>query len=301
MGYFVQNFLPFDASSLANWIASSKPISDSLAASGWVQTSDTGQVNWGTVASVPLFASPAYEIWHPTDALQTGGTQFFLKVTYSGTNTGGTKGPLITYQLGTSTDGIGTLTGFTSTQFKSCNPAATGNGVAIPVYDCYFSGDIDRWGALMNRDSNSNQFTSCITIERTKNFDGTNNGDGICISCSGCSTLGAYGTSMITFGAGGITFNRSVTALSFYTFNDLANSAAVYYNNIPIAPIFPPPYNGRWGNALTTLGWVHNQDVPEGTFFTTTLYSAQRTYIATGTQQAFGNPSGNGRICFRYD
>ena len=81
MSYTSQQFLVCDNGSNANFRAWGSAISAALAAMGWTQTADTGQVNWSTV-TVPAAGAYVYEIWQPADAFQTGPTQYFLKLEY---------------------------------------------------------------------------------------------------------------------------------------------------------------------------------------------------------------------------
>src|SRR5690242_14595475 len=147
MSYTSQQFLVCDNSSNANFRSWGSAISAAILAMGWVQTSDTGQVNWTTV-TVPAANTYAYEIWKPADAFQTGATQYFLKLEYGNSN--GANAPAIRVSLATSTNGSGTLTGSVTSVFGSNEGTGTGGGATTP-YECNFSGDIDRMGVMLWR------------------------------------------------------------------------------------------------------------------------------------------------------
>lgn len=295
MSYVSQQFLLFDNSSNANFRNWAGAIDVALTTSGWVVTSDTGQTDPSS-ASVPSAGTFIYRIYEPADALQTGSTQFFLKIKY-GTSSGSPAGPRFQMQLATATDGAGNLTGLTSTNWEPASTDGVGAGSVI-TYDCYFSGDTDRFGMLMWRSKGQSQSRCMTTIERTKNTDGTNSSDGVCINNVSFNAVGGsdiilFGISSLNAGTTGALANRSFCV----PWNN-SNSSAAFNNNIPVHPTMP--YYGKVGNPLTTLAWVHNQDVAEGCIFTTTLYGATRTYFATLIDNVSW-PNGSSRACMRYD
>lgn len=89
-------------------------ISSAISTVGWVQTSDTGQINWTTV-TYPTAAdtSKGYEIWRMNDSLQST-APLFLKIEYG--SGGGAGFPALWVTVGTGTDGAGNLTGQVSTR-----------------------------------------------------------------------------------------------------------------------------------------------------------------------------------------
>ena len=63
-------FAPTLADTTANWLLSVKAVSDQLKAFGWVQTADTGQINWTTVTKPTAATAVAgVEVFHPADAI----------------------------------------------------------------------------------------------------------------------------------------------------------------------------------------------------------------------------------------
>lgn len=291
MSYVSQQYLLADNATLANFKNWAQAISTAFSSSGWTQTSDTGQVNWSTV-TLPTSGNFVYEIWQPGDALQTGSTKLYVKIKY-GTSSGSPAGPRIQVQLSTATDGSGNPTGLTSSNFELGTSSMTGGG-SVVTYDCYFSGDTDRIGVLMWR-SYSAPAPMGFVIERTKNTDGTNSSDGVTIVPVAASGSGSTLSQVtIVFGVATAIQNSS---RSFTALTDFNNASGAFNNNIPITPVFPT--YGKYGNPMTEIALVHNQDVSEGCQFTSTLYGATRTYIATGNIQVT-NPS-NYKFCMRYD
>lgn len=287
MGYTAQTFEIFDNSTDANFRLWGSHISAKLASMGWAMTSDTGQVNWTTVTS-PAAGVFVYEIWQPQDALQTGGTVFYVKVEY-GSSSAGTKGPRFRVTVGTGTNGSGTLTGSVTSVFEATPSNGAGGGSV--AYECNFSGDTDRLGLMLWRNL-GNDVEVCI--ERTKNTDGTNSSDGVTIVCVGRNTSGVLnGQQTIVFGVGVASISPG------NTFQARGRMAAVdsFNNNVPLHPVVPE--YGREGNPMTTAAFINTADVAEGGEFSTTLYGATRTYIATAVNSNV--VPNNQRFCMRYD
>src|SRR6266478_9217496 len=94
-----------DNSSLANFKSWAQAISNAISGFGWVQTGDTGQVNWGSIASVPS-STYVYEIWKANDAAAAT-LPIYLKIEYGFSATV----PRIRMTVGTSSNGSGTITG----------------------------------------------------------------------------------------------------------------------------------------------------------------------------------------------
>lgn len=311
MGYASQQFLFYDASTLANFKNWAFAISTALSSSGWLQTSDTGQVNWSTIASVPATGSFVYEIWHPTDALQTGSTQYFLKVEY-GAGTGSPHGPRVRFSIGTGTNGSGTLTGTLTAVFDPLGASSTGQG-ALVAADCYFSGDIDRFSLMMWRSFGSSvtvipQSTNLVFalgIERTKAVNGTNSTDGV--------TIANWDSSNNSRGQQTLVFAASLVASPCGTAPDTGYMCAIgysgsnttngYFNNQ--TPVFwQIPVYGFPGNPMTIFALIYISDIAEDCIFTTTLYSATRTYIASRQYTANlngGNMASDLRLAMRFD
>jgi hypothetical protein len=272
-----QQFLQCDTTTLANFKNWASAISGRFTAFGWVQTSDTGQVNWGSIASVPSSGSWVYEIWHPNDALQTGSSQFFLKIEY-GQNS--SYGPTLRLSLGTSTTGAGVLSGFTTGLFLLSSYYTNVNSGAL-TYECDFSGDAGRFGALLWR---PHSLPACMwfAVERTCNTDGSYNADGVTLF--GMSHLNNDGGQQtLTFASGpAVRYNAYLNSINVigntYAYS-LASEVLGTTSQVPIAPCYPS--YGKYGNPCTVVASCPNNDAGEGALVQTTLYGAARTYIAT--------------------
>jgi hypothetical protein len=284
-----QQLLVFDSSTLANFKQWAQAISSFMTTAGWTQTTDTGQVNWSTISTVPAANAFVYEIWQPSsDPLQTGSTAYFLRINYGKTNES-PAGPRFQVAIGTGTDGAGNLTGLVTSFLDGADNGPTGTGSI--GYECDFSGDTTRVSIGMFRNVPSSSMPQFFAVERTKNTDGSNSSDGICLMMMSNST-GTQGITTIVFGQGVTT--PTLRALPFLGVN---NSTDQFLNSIPASPLFPD--YGKFGNPLTSMAGVPSGIVISGMTFQIQLYSATRTYMCFGTQAL--NSPGSIAWCMRYD
>lgn len=126
MAFFEDTSISHDITTDAGFRAWSQKIHDGLAAVGLVQTSDTGQINLTTVTTPAVNSTDAgYEIWRFSDAAQSTDPIFF-KVSYG--RGGAAARPRMSVQVGTGSNGSGTLTNPNTAQPLGPNstPAATG-------------------------------------------------------------------------------------------------------------------------------------------------------------------------------
>lgn len=85
-------------------------VSAAIQALGWVQTADTGQIDWLTVLKPTGYAQKmGCEVYRPTDALQAS-APWFVRFDY-GSSPNAPSRPGLFVRFGSGTDGAGTLTG----------------------------------------------------------------------------------------------------------------------------------------------------------------------------------------------
>lgn len=151
-------------------------ISAALASIGWVQTADTGQINWTSVTKPVAINTPAgYEIWRMNDSLQST-KPVYLKIEYgSGASTGYAS---MWITVGTGSNGAGTLTGQVGTQ-RQIGPA----GPSTASVASYFSGTSSRLTAYLW----DNTYHTLIMVERSHDAAGADTGVGIMV-CLGAAT-----------------------------------------------------------------------------------------------------------------
>jgi hypothetical protein len=292
-----------DSSTVANFKAWAQPISNALASTGgWLQSPDTGQVDWSTISAPPGSAAYVYEIWQPNDGLTT----FYLKVEYG--NVTGTNSPTVRLTVGTATNGAGTLIGSVVGPFTTNQNTVT-TSTTTP-YECRFSGAPGRFHAMLWRlmPNNSPQMFS---VERSVNSAGAYTSSHVTLITGGGIGTGGGGTTSISqqtlhlaLGPAPAQSTPGVTAggLSARSFNAGASSASGVFNG-SVGFETVSPYIGYFDYPLTGVGIGNVSSFSEGTLFATTLYGATRTYIATqsgrlGTCGPYTSPS---TLCMRYD
>ena len=305
-----QQFLVCDSSTLANFKSWAQAISSFFTTAGWSKSTDTGQVNWGTIASVPGSGAYVYEIWEPNDGL----TNFFLRVEY-GNYSGQANCPTVRLSVGTSTDGAGNLTGqktqtATTVQTSYTAPSTTA------TYECDFSGALGRIGAMLWRNG-TNACQSFFAVERSVNSSGAYTGSYVTIWTCGNAQFGTGGANQMTLyfsigetpdninvggnhGNGGW-ISRACVAIG-------QSTTRAFNGSIPFDTC--SPFVGFFDYPCTVCGVGLQPDIAEGITFTVTLYGSTRTYLPS-YQGNFNcasplngtNPSSSllGVLCMRYD
>lgn len=143
-------------------------MSAQLAAAGWIQTSDTGQINWVTVTNPGSSVVAGYEIWRMNDALQSS-APIFMKIEYATSAVANT--PAIWVTLGSGSNGTGTLSGVLSLRTTVTPSANTTTAV-----NWYFSGDTDRFCFACVGAGSTTSFL--FSVERTVNVSGVRSTEG---------------------------------------------------------------------------------------------------------------------------
>lgn len=257
-------------------------VHDAIAATGLVQTSDTGQINLTTVAK-PGAANTAagYEIWRFDDALQATRPVFF-KFEY-GTAAAATR-PGMWFTIGTATNGAGTLSGNTFTRSQMYPSADPTNGFSR------ISGANNRiMLSLYHGEVNARfVFFSC---ERTKDADGTDNGKGIYICYLGSNRW----TGVLPLPTGTAVGNTNGVPMSAAPWED---STGVDGADVVFYPVLPAPRFGRGGMenfiVYSANDVAHDTEVsvdPQGG-------ASPNTYRTNGF---ISHPNGTWKLALRYD
>jgi len=268
-----QQFLVCDSSTLANFKQWAQAISGFFTTAGWSQAADTGQVNWGTIVSVPGSGAYVYEVWQPNDGLTT----FYLKVEYG--NTSGTNSPGLRLTISSSTNGAGTATGLIIGPIKAATSATTPPSTSTQ-YECNFSGAAGRMCIMMWRNTpNSNQ--QVFTVERALNVSGAYQSTYVTLCTVGLcpgNNSNTYQQSLM-FGVGVapalVQGSNAVGGLNVRGFG--GGVAGVFNGSIPVD--FAAPYVGLHDFPMTVIGSMAASDVTEGVPFSVTLYGSTRTFM----------------------
>ncbi len=162
-------------SSDANFRLWINEIHNSLIAFGWVQTSDTGQINFSTVTApsgVGVFQG--YAVYRMADSLQSA-CPVYMRLDF-GESTASTDVPAIKIKVGIgSTDGAGTLTGTLNTQVVTTTTSATASATLSPCYTCGTTSSfyLHFWG------NTPGTLGFSFMIERERNVAGAETSNGI--------------------------------------------------------------------------------------------------------------------------
>ncbi|HQR71238.1 MAG TPA: hypothetical protein PLE54_11580 [Burkholderiaceae bacterium] len=99
-------------------------IQTALLAVGCTQTADTGQINWTTVTRAATNSDAGYEIYYINDSLHSTAPVYF-KVYYG--TAGGASAPRLKIEVGTGSNGSGTITGGNTAAIVGYNSTVTFN------------------------------------------------------------------------------------------------------------------------------------------------------------------------------
>ena len=163
-------------------------INTALAATGLVQTSDTGQINWATVsASGSTSTDVGYEVWRFNDALQSTAPIFF-KLVY-GTGSGSQRARIVMSAVGTATNGAGTLSvpNAASASF-SLNTLVGGGSVDSTARTSYAAGDGSGVAVAFFPESSAASQRGGFVIDRFRDSSGAATADGFVVLTIGSST-----------------------------------------------------------------------------------------------------------------
>lgn len=278
-----------DTTSFRAW---GSAVNAALAAVGLVQTADTGQINWTTVTVPSASTDGGYEIWGLNDSLQST-VPFYLKLAYG---SGNASYPRLMAGVGTGTSGAGALTGlYNSSLISSSNAYMSGHGDANTT--SYFSSDASHLTMqLLGSISGTIYPLTTLVVDRTRNSDGTANGDGLYVYEQGNASTTSNYAYYISMG--------TKTVMSSYmppVVVPIGLSSAASGGNVAVFPhqISLPK---RESPALGCLTYFEN-DISRGSTFSATHLGASHTYLALGSWAPGTdvNRTASARLAIRYE
>lgn len=282
-----------DNSTLTNFKSWAQAISGAFTTMGWAQTTDTGQVNWGTIATVP---SSAYvsEIWKTADALSST-LPIFIKIGYGFSTTN----PRIQITVGQGSDGSGNITGTTISSSPWVITGTAMTNQSSTTFPCYFSGSTGEFRMYMWSSSTGTlAIQTVFGIERSKSALGADTSDYFTVISAG----GQNGGPTI--------FQQSIKSASVGVRDtcwmaipgSTGSNTGAAFGTVTALPIFP--VLGLVGNPF--LGWMsaYGADVTNGASVTvSSMYGSTHTYVGctnatatTGIQGAIANKASIGAI-----
>lgn len=261
-------------------------ISTSFTASGLVQTSDTGQINWTAVNKPTTTGTVAgYEVYRFNDSLQ-GTYPVYLKLEYGSAVLASGNSPNTWLSVGTGSDGAGNLTGvFISRQQASIGAFATpvvSNTAQTGLFthtDGYFLAYQEGTA------SGSNYYTPLFfAIDRTRNqTTGATTGHGLLVMSAASNGATGLQSSMFHFNYELKTLISSVSG----SFMPPGDSSAYGSYVFPVYGTYPEP--------LIQAGFVGHMVGDITNYATFTLKpigsSITHTYISLGSSTGLINPA----------
>lgn len=244
-------------------VVSLKPISDLLqamvTAGKLVQTADTGQVSWGGVAANQT-STNNYEIFYLNDSLHST-APIYMKFVYATQVTANV--PKCSFQIGTSTDGAGNLTGLVSAAvfFRGNGTTSSQDTNAQSIWVSAGSGYLNIWGGFSPTALTSSSGGFGLSIERLRDSSGAITVDGITVNYTNAWTTSA--ANMYLASAGGL----SAASSSMQPQSFMMGSYSAIRSQIP--GIFNTS-NWVWPQIMSRGGVFYNNPQFDGTNFVAT-------------------------------
>lgn len=260
---------PSDNSTLANFKLWAQAISSAFSTFGWVQTADTGQVNWSTISAVPSNTF-VYEIWKSNDSLSSS-LPIYVRINYGWNSTS----PQIQVVVGTSSNGSGTITGQCTNSGGLTTITGINNNQGSTTYPCYFSGNAGNFRMWMWGTTNASPATGCLfVIERSKSTAGADTADYFTVvwlnqnNYGSCRQQSINSTTVGTIDGGFITpLPTNVSGDTFFGFGTVA-----------AMPVFPMV--GKCGNPMIGLMTAAGNDAgPNAIITVSSMYGSTHTYL----------------------
>lgn len=248
---------------------------------GWVQTSDTGQINFSTVTHpTAADANTGYAMYRMNDSFQSS-APVYLKVEFGSTSSLADRAA-IRVQISNATDGAGNLTGNVSALVKT-QANASQTTTAVNVRSAGNSGSF-RISAGIG-DSGSHGF--CLVIERDKDASGNDTALGVSL-LTYYSTGGNAAPSMQFIATDG---SLSTNDSKWWS---LVHAGASQNGGIGVVR----PQLGRFRNPLKTVVVAANGDFTNGGFASLPMYGVNRTFVMISPSGSSGtNINGLNTAC----
>ncbi len=262
-------------------------ISSAIAATGWVQTADSGQVNWTTV-TIPTAGTFVYEIWRAADALQAT-DPIYLKIGYSRTSV---NGPRIQVTAGTASDGAGTITSAanTNTSVTSARDVydSTGTAASTVPSRSYVMGDTGCLVLFLTPLVNGAAAQGGLfAVERLRLIDGTTTTGGFqCVWVpGGAQTVTSCNTHVVytnnTYAQPGASNTQGPGLAVQLGSSSFGADTGIRNNVVPVLPVMTGGYP-ELGAPSKWLVALYRTDLPLGHTFQISHYGETATFMACG-------------------
>ena len=274
-----------------------------LTAIGLVQTADTGQTSFGSpeIARPGMGAKAGFQVWRFDDAIHAAGDPIIMRFDF-GTSSDATTRPGIDFDVGTTTDGAGTITGSLADTMEletGMAPSSQGTG---PIFMVHAEGFFGVYFSKGGPNPGSHPDVAWLTgfVCRSCDAAGVPNNEAFFVTTQQGNT--GVNTAMeqnpihqsVDYSSGNqygttITGQTIQSPFGFLPGGDDVRSYVDDDGNIAVFPAFginPHPFP----MPQLVFGW--QSDVPENLTFTATVVGVtQRTYIAQpGRLLGFSGP-----------
>lgn len=258
-----------DNSSLANFKQWAQAISNAFSTFGWVKTSDTGQVDWTALATVPSNAF-VYEIWQSADSLSST-LPIVVRIEYGYSSTS----VQVRLSVGTASNGTGSITGNVISG-APWNANNLQSNAGSSVYPCFFSGDSGTFRMFMWQNSNA-----CFVaiIERSVDSTGNYTADYFSVITAN-SNSPSSGFQQTVTASGAANRENGVIAPA------LTNGSGTGYWNGSVAALPVFPVIGKIGNPMLSVMTCVGGDAADGSIVTVQgFYGSTHTFVAANRGQ----------------
>lgn len=271
----------------ALWRAWVQFIEDTLVTTGgWVVTADTGQMTIASSAHpTTTNTKVGYRIYRMADSLQAT-APVFMRVDYGSSSAANAPGIWLT--IGQGSDGAGTITSIRLNGGAVSTPTVSGtNNSAATTANSYGCASTGHVAVAMFIDTLSAQRILTFSLERTRDADGTLNGNGLILMNTDPSSTGSSLSTQryIILGSGAQPPTEKGILYILSTANPSAFGSDVGIGiPIPMKGVAQPP----------GLGYVVTRvsDFVAEAQFAVTLYGVSHNYVNLNLLNV-GNPNGS--------
>ena len=263
-----------------------------LLASCWVQTGDTGQINFATVtAPVAINTKQGYAIFRMNDTLQAT-SPVYVRIDFGSGAAALTTGIWIT--VGTGSDGVGNITTKRFDGGAVATPTVSPGSNNVNATTSYGSAGNNRihCGLFIHTTAMSLTFS----MERSKDSTGADTGDGLIMFYNEVVTNMNRQRYVVLTAAPQPTLEAGIQ----YVLS--TNNPSSFGGEIGIS--LPIPMKGFGQPPGFGVAVVKSSDFGAGSTITVTVYSVSTTYQHLNSMQvtnAFASTDSAARVCIRFD
>jgi hypothetical protein len=251
---------------------------------GVTQTADTGQINPATVTRPAVNTMAGYVIGEFNDTLNSSSPLFF-KIQFGTANSAAV--PAMSLQIGTGSNGSGTLTGPTTlATFMTNSTLATSTTTPYITRACYNATDGVLWLSWkLNGASQTNVSLGGFLIARSNNSSGVATGDGAIhvsnasVTTGGAASTGSYLQAISYLNS--TAYNSGLFPSAAWGVIPMNLTASLFSGNTQVGPCFQ--YTPAWGISNWYAIGIVGEIAVGSTTSLTLIGTTAHTYISAGS------------------